>query len=203
MSTLRRGLVGCWLAVALLATGCGREASRPQQVSSASQSTAPLTVPPTGKVAGTPPTGKTTLVPIRTIKGDGLPEVLKEHQGKVILLNFWAMHCPACLDEIPQLAELGKEHDQAGLVVIGLNLDTPEDQATREKAQAFLRGVQVNYLQLAAASQKDLEALLAGWNFSGLPQTYLYNRAGERVKHIEGNYPKEIKKGVEELLKQK
>jgi thiol-disulfide isomerase/thioredoxin len=164
--------------------------------------------PPTGKTATVMPTSKTipistTPVPVRTIKHDGLAEVLKEQQGKIVVLNFWRLDCPACLSEIPELIELRKEYEKDGVVVIGLNLDAPEDPLTRDKAQAFLRGVQVNYTQLATASTKDLQELLAGWEFSGLPQTFLYDRAGKRAKHIEGNYPKEIRKGIEELLKQK
>lgn len=203
MSAPMRSVAGSMLCLALLAAGCGRDASRPSQAAPATLTSGPVLPAPTAKLTVAPPTVKTTPVSVRTIKKDGLPEVLKEHQGKLIALNFWAMHCPACLNEIPELIELGKEYEKDGLIVIGFNLDTPEDQLTRDKAQAFLRGVQVNYPQLAAASQKDLQELLAGWNFSGLPHTFLYDRTGKRVKHIEGNYPKEIKKGIEELLKQK
>ncbi|MBL8794066.1 MAG: TlpA family protein disulfide reductase [Planctomycetia bacterium] len=194
MNAAKRWTAASLLCLALCCLGCGRKVERPSQVGVVPATTA---APPTAKTVVLGPA-----VPVRSIKHDGLAEVLKEQQGKVVLLNFWSIDCPACLSEIPELIELRKEHEKDGLVVIGLNLDTPENALARDRGQAFLRGVQANYLQLAASSQKDLEQLLMGWEFSGLPQTFLYDRAGKRVKHIEGNYPKAIRAGVEELLKQ-
>jgi thiol-disulfide isomerase/thioredoxin len=52
---------------------------------------------------------------------------LSSFRGKMVILNFWATWCTACLPEISDLMELQKRHrDQ--LVVLGISLDgVPDD----------------------------------------------------------------------------
>ena len=55
------------------------------------------------------------------------PVNLSDYRGKVVLLNFWATWCTACLTEIPNLIALQKEF-QNELVVLGVSLDgRPDD----------------------------------------------------------------------------
>lgn len=57
----------------------------------------------------------------------GTPVTLTDFRGKVVLLNFWATWCTACLAEIPNLNALQKEFPKE-LVVLGVNLDgRPDD----------------------------------------------------------------------------
>lgn len=54
------------------------------------------------------------------------PVTLSDFRGKVVLLNFWATWCTACLTEIPDLIALQKEF-QNELVVLGVSLDGRPD----------------------------------------------------------------------------
>jgi peroxiredoxin len=38
----------------------------------------------------------------------GNPWKLSEHRGKVIVLNFWSITCPPCVEEMPTLEELSR-----------------------------------------------------------------------------------------------
>jgi thiol-disulfide isomerase/thioredoxin len=52
---------------------------------------------------------------------------LSDFRGKLVILNFWATWCTACLSEIPDLIELQKRHPHQ-LVVLGISLDGVPDE---------------------------------------------------------------------------
>jgi len=47
--------------------------------------------------------------------------------GKVVVLNFWATWCPACVAEIPDLVALYQKYAPDGLVIVGVSLDNSTD----------------------------------------------------------------------------
>ncbi len=44
-------------------------------------------------------------------------------KGRILILNFWAAWCGACLEEMPSLVELEKKYRKQGVLVLGINLD--------------------------------------------------------------------------------
>jgi cytochrome c biogenesis protein CcmG, thiol:disulfide interchange protein DsbE len=46
---------------------------------------------------------------------------LSDFQGKPVLLNFWAIRCSYCRDEMPYLQQVYDEYASQGLVVMGIN----------------------------------------------------------------------------------
>ena len=46
---------------------------------------------------------------------------MTEHQGTVIVLNFWASWCFECRAEMPVLERLQREFSSRGLAIIGVN----------------------------------------------------------------------------------
>ena len=57
----------------------------------------------------------------------GKPFRLKELQGQVVLLNFWATYCIPCREEIPALNSLQHELQPQGLKIVGASLDDSAD----------------------------------------------------------------------------
>lgn len=53
----------------------------------------------------------------------GKRTVISQVEGKVILINFWATWCEACLKEMPSIVNLRQTFHSKGLEVIGINLD--------------------------------------------------------------------------------
>jgi thiol-disulfide isomerase/thioredoxin len=52
---------------------------------------------------------------------------LSDFRGKVVLLHFWSIQCPACRMEEPLLDKLRRTFGPAGLEIIGVNLiDQPQ-----------------------------------------------------------------------------
>jgi thiol-disulfide isomerase/thioredoxin len=57
---------------------------------------------------------------------DGRSHSLKEWQGKVVLLNFWATWCPPCREEMPLLIAAQQRYAAQGLQIVGVAVDTPD-----------------------------------------------------------------------------
>jgi thiol-disulfide isomerase/thioredoxin len=74
---------------------------------------------------------------------NGPPVKLADLRGKCVLLDFWMISCPPCLQEMPSLFELQDRYRQDGLVVVSVHVDTSSDgQAdTVEKLDGFLAKV--------------------------------------------------------------
>ena len=107
----------------------------------------------------------------------GKPFHLKELQGQVVLLNFWATYCIPCREEIPALNQLQHELQAQGLKIVGASLDDTVD------------GVNA-YQQEVAKFEYDV--LLGGSDAkvkfaqSVLPTTYLIDRQGRIRQKIIG-----------------
>src|SRR5262249_53568827 len=83
-----------------------------------------LTVKQTPPAA--PQTANTTFEPAPDVEFQtlaGQPFRLKELQGQVVLLNFWATYCIPCREEIPALNALQSELQSQGLKIVGASLD--------------------------------------------------------------------------------
>jgi len=107
----------------------------------------------------------------------GKPFRLKELQGQVVLLNFWATYCIPCREEIPALNSLQHELQSQGLKIVGASLDDSADG--------------VNAYQQEVA-KFEYEVLLGGsdakvkFQQSVLPTTYLIDRQGRIRRKIIG-----------------
>lgn len=57
---------------------------------------------------------------------------LEALRGHVVLLNFWAVGCPPCRIEMPELEKIHRRYSGRGLRVIGVaEMDPPRDQVAR------------------------------------------------------------------------
>lgn len=59
-------------------------------------------------------------------RADGSTWRLSDHQGKVIVLNFWTVTCQPCVEEMPtliSLAEMLEDHEDVELVTISTDGD--------------------------------------------------------------------------------
>ena len=109
---------------------------------------------------------------------------IKEWDGKVILLNFWATWCPPCLKEIPDFIELQKDYGEQGFQIIGIAVD--DEQAVREYATE----IGINYPTMAVQSEGAGLARRYGNNAGALPYTVIINRNGEISNTIMGELNK-------------
>jgi len=48
---------------------------------------------------------------------------MSDLKGKVVYLNFWAMRCPPCKDEIPDFVEFYSQYKDKGVEIIGIHVE--------------------------------------------------------------------------------
>src|SRR5262249_39565503 len=58
---------------------------------------------------------------------NGPPLKLAGLRGKCVLVVFWSISCPPCLQEMPELFELHDKYRGEGLVVVGVHVDGSSD----------------------------------------------------------------------------
>ena len=60
-------------------------------------------------------------------------DVFADH--KLTMINVWATYCSPCLQEMPELGELSKEYKDKGVQIIGIPIDTLEQDGTWSQSQ--------------------------------------------------------------------
>lgn len=117
---------------------------------------------------------------------------LKEFQGKVVLLDFWATWCPPCMASLPEVREIYREFHERGFEIVGVSLDeSAEDLAHVLKDYAIPWPV--------AFEGKRWDNPLANlYRVYQIPTTYLLDQAGTiRFRNVEGE---ELRRALTELL---
>jgi cytochrome c-type biogenesis protein len=107
----------------------------------------------------------------------GKPFHLKELQGQVVLLNFWATYCIPCREEIPALNALQQELQSQGLKIVGASLDDTVDGVNEYQKEV----AKFEYDVLLGGSDAKVK-----FAQSVLPTTYLIDRQGRIRQKIIG-----------------
>jgi thiol-disulfide isomerase/thioredoxin len=106
-------------------------------------------------------------------------------KGKVLLVNFWATYCLPCRKEMPQLVALAAKYKARGFEFVTVTADEPEQM---KEAAAFLDTNKVSapaYAKKAKDDEKFIDAVDPKWS-GALPASFLYDRAGKKVKAFFG-----------------
>ena len=124
---------------------------------------------------------------------EGNVKKLKDFQGKVVILDFWATYCPPCIEEIPHLKELQAKYGTDNLLVVGLHVGGKEDEP---KVPEFVERLKITYP--LAYPEEYLTSYIFGQD-TAIPQTAIFDRKGRLIKKIVGFDPK-IKIELDEIV---
>ena len=97
---------------------------------------------------------------------------LSDWQGKVLVVNFWAIWCPPCRNEIPVFIELQNELEASGLQFLGVALHSAEE------IQDFMQEQGFNYPSLVGDSDVIALGDQLGNDIGALPYTVILDREG-------------------------
>ncbi len=100
--------------------------------------------------------------------------------GKVTVVNFWFSTCPPCLAELGDLDALDKELRQKGGMVVGINVDTLNNNTKMiEKAKSILKAKNASYMNITFSSKSPLGKLVS--SIYAYPTTYVLDKEGKIV----------------------
>lgn len=128
------------------------------------------------------PAGHGDLTPVQALFAEtlnnpaGTPQALAQWKGKPLVVNFWAPWCPPCVEEMPELAEVAREHAANNINIIGIGIDSPTNIAE------FTSKFKISYpIYVAGISGTELSRKL-GNTAGGLPYTVLIGADGQVKK---------------------
>jgi len=100
---------------------------------------------------------------------DGTAFRLRDHHGKVVLVNFWATWCPPCLAEMPAMERLWQQHRDGDFVMVAISVD-----ADPAKVAAFVAEHKLTFPIVL-----DPKMQVAGaYGVRALPSSFLVDRVG-------------------------
>lgn len=141
-------------------------------------------------------------VELTIIDETDLARALARHQGKVVLVDYWATWCAPCVELFPHTVQLHRELAAEGLEVISVSLDDTDNEPQVRRFLATNRADFENFLSRYGTSPKSMEAL----NIPGgsLPHLKLYDRHG-KIRHTfnAGEFqPADVDRQVRQLLRE-
>jgi len=104
---------------------------------------------------------------------DGNQRHIKEWQGDVIAINFWATWCPPCLEEIPAFIELQNQYQGRGLQFIGIAMQEADE------IRDYSQEVNISYPLLVGAEEVMKVSKIYGNDIGALPYTVIIDRDGK------------------------
>lgn len=144
--------------------------------------------PAVSKPVATKPAAKTTAKASATpkvtlLKPAAFAQLIKQSQGKVLIVNFWATWCGPCVAEFPELVKLDQAYRDKGVRLVGVTADDVTDLKT--KVIPFLREQKAgyeNFLQDTDDPQEMVDVVMKDWP-GVLPATFVYDKTGKLVWH--------------------
>ena len=121
-------------------------------------------------------------------------EVLSNHKGKVVLVDFWASWCAPCRKEMPFLKDLKLKFNETELKIIEISIDKDYSAWVRASKLENLSNEIDNFI----ISNWEKSNLYKTYNIKTIPRYLLFGKDG---KIIDDNAPRPSKKELIELIK--
>lgn len=94
------------------------------------------------------------------------------YRGKVLLIDFWATWCPACIAETPEILAVYKKYHTQGFEILGVNADLQP-----EKFTGFIEQNKIPWSQYFDGNRE----LQTKYNLELLPLNILLDRHGKII----------------------
>ena len=107
-----------------------------------------------------------------------LESLLRNRDGRALVLNEWATWCVPCREEFPDLIRVSGEFTGRPVDFVGLSVDYPDE--VEKKVRPFVAGIGVPFPVFVQnfKRQKDLiNRLSPDWS-GAIPATFVYTRSG-------------------------
>jgi len=105
---------------------------------------------------------------------------IKNYQGSLVILNFWATWCAPCKEEMPSLDKLYQDNNFKNLKIFPINIEEPN----RSKTKKFFNDL--NIKKLSIFFDKEL-SFVKEFKLRGVPTTIIINKNGEEFARVIGS----------------
>ncbi len=134
---------------------------------------------------------------LESLKGDTID--LKDYQGKVVLVQFWATYCTPCRVEMPSMNKLMKklEASNTPFEILAVNMGE-----TKQEVQKFVDEVKPEFTILMDSKGENVQA----WNVFAAPSNFVIDPAGKIRYTLYGGVEwdsEEITKAIQDLATEK
>jgi thiol-disulfide isomerase/thioredoxin len=125
--------------------------------------------------------------PIAGVDLDGKPYKLEDHKGEVVLVVFWASWCLPNAQQMPWLDHLNRTYHPKGLRVVGINLDSAQDEgrslpAAMPGIRRFLLEFNVTWPNLMNGPGN--QDVASAYGVTEIPASVLIGRDG-KIRHVD------------------
>ena len=100
---------------------------------------------------------------------------LRQWQGKILIINYWATWCQPCREEMPGFSRLQEKYRDNGVQFVGISTDD------EDKIMEFQKSTPVNYPLLIGSMAVMASSANLGNTRQGLPFTAVFDRRGDLV----------------------
>ncbi len=107
----------------------------------------------------------------------------------VTMINFWATYCGPCIDEMPDLGEIYREHEGTGFSIIGIVMDVQNSDLSViddkvAEADSIIAETKADYRHLLVSEDIVID-MITPYQISSIPTTFFVDSTG---KVIDGPY---------------
>lgn len=138
-------------------------------------------------------------ITLEAVTLEKLQEGIKQHKGKIVVMDVWSTTCLPCMREFPHLVELHKKYAKDGVVCMSLSLDEAE---AHEKALKFLKSKGATFPNYRL-TEDGFEKL----RIPSIPVVFVYDRNGAEAARFNDDDPDnkfeygDVEKMVQQILK--
>ena len=106
---------------------------------------------------------------------------LRNMEGKVVLVNFWATWCGPCRMEIPEFNELYEKYSQKGFEIVGISISD-----TKKQLENFIKSFDVDY-PILYGSTKEMNKIMREYGgVYAVPSSFLIGKNGSIIWSFPG-----------------
>ena len=105
---------------------------------------------------------------------------IKDFNGNLILLNFWATWCEPCKEEMPSLDRLQNNSKLSNIKIFPINIS----QESLKKINDFFKDLNIEYLEPYFDTPITLAKTLS---LRGVPTSIIFNKEGKEFSRIIGS----------------
>ena len=112
---------------------------------------------------------------------------LRDYEGRIVLLNFWATWCGPCRYEIPDLVKMRADYDPEKVVIIGVSLYQGSEEQVRPLLGKFIDRYSINYpIVLDSRGELVRQFFRRDLSSMAVPMTFVIDQHGQIYKEHVG-----------------